>query len=159
VPVARLRAGVKTLVSRISLPVSLDVSVERLPAGVEATAYFVVSEALTNVVKHARADCATVKARAERGELRMEICDDGIGGADPEHGSGLVGLSDRVAAVGGTLEVASPAGPRNHAADRDPARKPEPAVATPVQRGSAGGSSAVDRGRCDQSTSCHAASL
>jgi signal transduction histidine kinase len=105
-----LRAGVRTLVSRISLPVSLDVSVERLPAGVEATAYFVVSEALTNVVKHARADRATVMARADRGELRMEICDDGIGGADPEQGSGLVGLGDRVAAVGGTLEVASPAG-------------------------------------------------
>jgi signal transduction histidine kinase len=105
-----LRAGVQTLVSRVSLPVSVEVAVERLPASVEATAYFVVSEALTNVVKHARADGATVMARAERGELRLEIRDDGIGGADPGRGSGLVGLSDRVEALGGALRVTSPTG-------------------------------------------------
>src|SRR5207302_1421216 len=66
-----LRAGIDGLVSRVSLPVSLDVSVERLPAAVEATAYFIVSEALTNVVKHARAAGARVTARVERGELRV----------------------------------------------------------------------------------------
>ncbi len=74
-----LRAGVEALVSRMSLPVSVDVAVERLPAGVEATAYFVVSEALTNVVKHARAARAAVTARVERGELRVEVRDDGVG--------------------------------------------------------------------------------
>jgi signal transduction histidine kinase len=105
-----LRAGVEALVSRVSLPVSVEVSVERLPAGVEATAYFVVSEALTNAVKHAGADGATVTARTERGELRLEIRDDGIGGADPGRGSGLVGLNDRVEALGGTLRVTSPTG-------------------------------------------------
>jgi signal transduction histidine kinase len=104
-----LRAGVEALVSRVSLPVSAEVPVERLPPGVEATAYFVISEALTNVVKHAHADRASVIARAEHGRLRVEICDDGIGGADPA-GSGLLGLNDRVEALGGTLRVTSPAG-------------------------------------------------
>jgi signal transduction histidine kinase len=97
-------------VSRVSLPVSVDVSVERLPAGVEATAYFVVSEALTNVVKHARADGARVTARVERGELRVEVRDDGVGGARGGHGTGLGGLEDRVSAMDGRLEVSSPAG-------------------------------------------------
>jgi len=105
-----LRAGVESLVSRVSLPVRVEVSVDRLPASVEATAYFVISEALTNVVKHAHAARATVTARAENGHLHLEIRDDGIGGADPGRGSGLVGLSDRIEAVGGRLEVASPAG-------------------------------------------------
>lgn len=106
-----LRSAVQSLVSRISLPVSVEVSVDhRLPAGVDATAYFIISEALTNVVKHARANRATVTAQAEREVLVVEIRDDGIGGADPGHGSGLVGLSDRAQAIGGTLKVTSPAG-------------------------------------------------
>jgi signal transduction histidine kinase len=114
-PAALTRGGlgsaVQSLVSRISLPVSVEVSVEhRLPAAVEATAYFIVSEALTNVVKHARANRATVTAQAEREILVVEIRDDGIGGADPGRGSGLVGLSDRAQAMGGTLKVTSPAG-------------------------------------------------
>ena len=75
-----LQAGVEALVSRAPLPVSVDVAGERLPAGVEATAYFVISEALTNVVKHAHAAGAWVTARVERGELRVEVGDDGIGG-------------------------------------------------------------------------------
>jgi GAF domain-containing protein len=105
-----LRAGVEALVSRVSLPVSVDVLGERLPAGVEATAYFVVSEALTNVVKHARAGGAQVTALVERGELRLEVCDDGVGGARAGHGTGLGGLEDRVSAVGGRLVLESPLG-------------------------------------------------
>ena len=89
---------------------SVDVLGERLPAGVEATAYFVVSEALTNVVKHARAGGAQVTALVERGELRLEVCDDGVGGALAGHGTGLGGLEDRVAAVGGRLLLESPSG-------------------------------------------------
>jgi signal transduction histidine kinase len=102
-----LRAGVDALVSRVSLPVSVDVSVERLPAGVEATAYFVISEALTNAVKHARAARAEVTAHVEHSTLRIQVRDDGVGGADFAQGSGLVGLSDRVEALGGTLQVSS----------------------------------------------------
>jgi GAF domain-containing protein len=105
-----LRAGVNGLVSRVSLPVSVEVSVERLPAGVEATAYFVVSEALTNVVKHARASCAEVSVRLDSGELRVEICDDGVGGARGDDGTGLGGLADRVSALDGRLVLESPPG-------------------------------------------------
>lgn len=105
-----LRAGVEALVSRFSLPVVVDVQVERLPTLVEATAYFVVSEALTNAMKHAQAASVRVTVRAIDGELQVEIVDDGIGGALASHGSGLEGLQDRVAAVYGQLVVKSPPG-------------------------------------------------
>ena len=105
-----LRAGVEALVSRVSLPVSVDVPVGRLPAGVEATAYFVVSEALTNVLKHARAAGAGVTARVEAGKLRVEVSDDGVGGARGDHGTGLGGLEDRVSALDGRLVIESPPG-------------------------------------------------
>jgi signal transduction histidine kinase len=105
-----LRAGVNGLVSRVSMPVSVEVSVGRLPAGVEATAYFVVSEALTNVVKHARASCAEVSVRLDSGELRVELCDDGVGGARGDDGTGLGGLADRVSALDGRLVLESPPG-------------------------------------------------
>jgi signal transduction histidine kinase len=105
-----LRAGVDALVSRASLPVSVDVSVGQLPPGIEASAYFVVSEALTNVVKHARADSAEVWARVDAGELRLEVRDDGLGGAQAGEGTGLGGLADRVSALGGQLTVESPPG-------------------------------------------------
>jgi signal transduction histidine kinase len=105
-----LRAGVEALVSRVSLPVSVEVSVERLPAGVEATAYFVISEALTNVVKHAGADGARVTAGVQRGQLRAEVRDDGVGGARAGEGTGLGGLEDRVSALGGRLVLDSPPG-------------------------------------------------
>jgi signal transduction histidine kinase len=105
-----LRAGIDALVSRVSVPVSVDVSVERLPVAVEATAYFIISEALTNVVKHARAAGARVTARVERGELRVEVRDDGIGGARGEENTGLGGLADRVSALDGRLELESPPG-------------------------------------------------
>jgi GAF domain-containing protein len=105
-----LRAGIDALVSRVSLPVSVDVPVERLPSNVEATAYFVISEALTNVVKHAGASRAEVSVRVDHDQLRVEICDDGAGGAQGGHGTGLGGLEDRVAAVDGHLELDSPPG-------------------------------------------------
>jgi signal transduction histidine kinase/putative methionine-R-sulfoxide reductase with GAF domain len=105
-----LSAGVDALVSRASLPVGVDVSVGRLPAGVEASAYFVVSEALTNVVKHARAGSAEVLARVDGDELRVEVSDNGVGGARAGEGTGLSSLADRVSALGGRLTVESPPG-------------------------------------------------
>jgi GAF domain-containing protein len=104
-----LRGGVRSIVSRLDLPVEIDVPGERFPAEVEASAYFVVAEALTNVVKHARAERAEVRASTEDGMLRVEVRDDGVGAADPS-GHGLVGLADRVTAIGGQLVVESPEG-------------------------------------------------
>jgi signal transduction histidine kinase len=103
-----LRAAVDTLVARLDLPVEVDAAVERLPAAIEASAYFIVAEALTNVVKHAHAKHAAVTARVEAGALRVRVRDDGIGGARPD-GSGLVGLADRLAVLDGQLRVESPA--------------------------------------------------
>jgi signal transduction histidine kinase len=104
-----LRAGVEALASRMPVPVDVGVSVDRLPAPVEATAYFVVAEALTNVAKHSAAERAEVAVLVENGTLRVHVCDDGVGGAQPD-GSGLVGLGDRLAALDGRLRVESPAG-------------------------------------------------
>ena len=103
-----LRAGVEELASRMPLPVENGVAVGRLPAAVESTAYFVVSEALTNVAKHARAGHAEVTARIQDDTLAVHVRDDGMGGARPD-GSGLVGLADRLAALDGQLRVESPA--------------------------------------------------
>ncbi len=102
-----LRSAVDALASRMPVPVDNGVSVERLPAAVEATAYFVIAESLTNVAKHSRATAAWVKARVEGGALRIEVRDDGIGGAEPR-GSGLVGLVDRLAVFDGRLRLVSP---------------------------------------------------
>jgi signal transduction histidine kinase len=104
-----LQAGLETVVSRIDLPVTVDVPADRFPTEIEASAYFIVAEALTNVVKHAHAERADVRAWVERRTLRLEVHDDGIGGAEPD-GHGLVGISDRVAALGGRLGIASPPG-------------------------------------------------
>jgi signal transduction histidine kinase len=103
-----LRAAASELASRTPVPVEIDVSVDRLPAAVEATAHFVVAEALTNVAKHARAGHVEVMARIEEGTLGVQVRDDGIGGARPD-GSGLMGLADRVAALNGRLRIESPA--------------------------------------------------
>jgi signal transduction histidine kinase len=105
-----LREGVDALVSRASLPVSTAVSDDRLPPAVEATAYFIISEALTNTAKHAHAGHARVVATVQRGELRVEIRDDGVGGARGGDSTGLGGLQDRVAALDGRLVVESPLG-------------------------------------------------
>ena len=103
-----LRAGVNALASRTPVPVKNEVSVDRLPAPVEATAYFVVAEALTNVAKHAHAGHAEVKAWIEDGTLAIHVRDDGVGGARAG-GSGLVGLADRLAVLDGRLRIESPA--------------------------------------------------
>jgi signal transduction histidine kinase len=105
-----LRAGIEELASRSSLPVTTDVSTDRLASAIEATAYFVVSESLTNVMKHSGAQRAEVAAEITAGALRVEIRDDGVGGAEPSASSGLTGLRDRVEAFGGTIEIISPAG-------------------------------------------------
>jgi signal transduction histidine kinase len=104
-----LRAGVNALTARMPLPVENRVSVDRLPPALEATAYFVVAEALTNIAKHAHAEHATVAADVDQGTLRVRVRDDGIGGARLG-GSGLVGLADRMAALNGQLRVESPPG-------------------------------------------------
>jgi signal transduction histidine kinase len=90
------------------LPVELvELPAERLPAPVEAAAYYVVSEALANAAKHSRASCVSVRVTADGRRTAVEVVDDGVGGADPQGGSGLRGLSDRVAALGGILAVSS----------------------------------------------------
>jgi signal transduction histidine kinase len=103
-----LRPAVDVLVSRMPITVETSVPVGRLPASVEATAYFVVAEALANVAKHARAGHAVVAARVEDATLRIQVRDDGVGGARAD-GNGLVGLADRLAALDGRLRVESPA--------------------------------------------------
>jgi signal transduction histidine kinase len=101
-----LAAAVESLAQRSALPVSLDNrSTGPLPEHVEVTAYFVVAEALTNVTKYARASRVSVRLDSRHGLLLVEVEDDGIGGADPTSGSGLRGLQDRVAAIGGRLSV------------------------------------------------------
>ena len=83
---------------------------ERLPPAVEAAAYFVVMEALTNVAKYASRDAAEVTIEQVDGHVVIDVADDGVGGADPAAGTGLAGLADRVAALGGRLDVESPPG-------------------------------------------------
>ena len=102
-----LRSGLESLVADLALPVDLTVSAPRLPAHIETTAYFVVAEAMTNVVKHARADRAAVDVRVDNHTLIVEISDDGVGGANQASGSGLTGLFDRVEASDGTLTITS----------------------------------------------------
>ena len=104
-----LRAGVDAFVSRLDLPVDFEVLSERLPPDIEASAYFIVAEALTNVVKHARATRATVWAAADDGVLALEVRDDGIGGAQPD-GHGLMGIADRIETLGGRLRIESTEG-------------------------------------------------
>jgi signal transduction histidine kinase len=106
-----LDAALSALAARAPFPVALSVDVpERPPASVEANAYFIVAEALTNATRHASATHAEVDVRTRDGRLRIEVVDDGTGGADAARGSGLRGLSDRTAAVDGTFTVTSPPG-------------------------------------------------
>jgi signal transduction histidine kinase len=105
-----LEAGLRSLVADFPLPVDIRVAVPRLSPAVETTAYFVVAEAVTNVVKHAQATYARVGAGMDGETLEITVTDDGVGGADSAGGSGLVGLRDRVAARDGTLDVESPQG-------------------------------------------------
>jgi signal transduction histidine kinase len=106
-----LTVALESLAARSPLPVRLSVDVEeRVSEAVEVAAYYLVSESLTNVAKYAEASAATVDVTRANGELTVEVVDDGVGGADPEDGSGLRGLADRVEALDGRLRVWSPTG-------------------------------------------------
>ena len=106
-----LGPALKTLARRSAIPVELDVrTVRRLPEPAEVAAYYVVSEALTNAAKHARASTVHVDVTVRAMLVELSIRDDGVGGADVARGSGLIGLTDRVEALGGELEIASPVG-------------------------------------------------
>jgi signal transduction histidine kinase len=106
-----LEPALRTLCRRSAVPVELDLDAQRrLPEPVEVATYYVVSEALTNAAKHAHASVVNVELDTHDPSLQLAIRDDGIGGADLSQGSGLVGLSDRIEALGGTLQVTSPAG-------------------------------------------------
>ncbi|HVE29878.1 MAG TPA: CHASE3 domain-containing protein [Mycobacteriales bacterium] len=106
-----LGPAVKALARRSAVPVELDLDLPaRLPEPVEVAAYYVVSEALANAAKHARAEVVEVAAAAEGDTLRLSVHDDGVGGATPGAGSGLLGLTDRVESLGGTISVDSPPG-------------------------------------------------
>jgi PAS domain S-box-containing protein len=105
-----LPAALEALASRSPIPIEIETPDEELPRPVEAAAYYVIAEALANVAKYAGASGATVRVSREDGQARVEVGDDGIGGADPVAGSGLRGLTDRVEALGGTLWIESPAG-------------------------------------------------
>ena len=106
-----LGPALRTLARRSAVPVEVGVSPDgRLPERVEVTAYYVISEALTNVAKHAQATVAQVDVEADDARLRLSVRDDGVGGADFGRGSGLIGLRDRVEAVGGRIELTSPPG-------------------------------------------------
>ncbi len=118
-----LEPAVRALAARAPIPVEVVGHADRrLPAAVETAAYFVVSEALTNVSKYARAAHATVRVERVDGQLLVEIADDGVGGASVGDGSGLRGLSDRVAALSGTLEISSPPGRGTRLRARMPCR-------------------------------------
>ena len=106
-----LDAALSAVVARSTVPVSLSVDVEPRPsATVESAAYFIVCEALANVARHSGAASASVTIARSHDRLHIEVCDDGHGGADPARGTGLRGLADRVAALGGTISLASPVG-------------------------------------------------
>jgi PAS domain S-box-containing protein len=105
-----LRPALEALARRLAIDVAVEAPEERLPEHVEATAYYIVSEALTNVVKHAAAGSARVSVRRDGAVLRCAVSDDGSGGADELRGTGILGLRDRAEAAGGTLAIASPAG-------------------------------------------------
>jgi signal transduction histidine kinase len=105
-----LRSGIESLIADLPMSVQLDFAAPRLPANTEITAYFVVAEALTNVVKHAGATRAEVAVRFDPGRVTIEVRDNGTGGANPARGSGLTGLMDRVATAEGELTIDSPRG-------------------------------------------------
>jgi signal transduction histidine kinase len=106
-----LGPALKMLARRSPIPVELDVRVDaRLPERVEVATYYIVSETLTNAAKHARASVVHVEVEALERALRVSVRDDGAGGVDPTRGSGLIGLKDRVEALGGAITVESPPG-------------------------------------------------
>jgi signal transduction histidine kinase len=107
---AGLAGAISSLAEQAPVTVEVLTPVPELPPDVESVAYFVCSEALANIAKHAGASKASVSVTSGEGVVSVAIEDDGLGGADPAHGTGLSGLADRLEALGGTLEVESPAG-------------------------------------------------
>ena len=106
-----LGPAVQGLADRVPLPVEVDVELAERPAPpIEAAAYFVTAEALTNVARYAKAHEARVEIRRRDGDVVVVVSDDGVGGAEIERGTGLRGLQDRLAALDGTLELESPPG-------------------------------------------------
>jgi signal transduction histidine kinase len=105
-----LAVALAGLANNAPVPVTVDASLDRLQPELESTAYFVASEALTNVAKHAHATSASIRACVENGKLVIEVSDDGVGGAAADGGTGLRGLADRVEAQGGRLRIESPPG-------------------------------------------------
>jgi signal transduction histidine kinase len=106
-----LGPALKTLARRSAVPVTLDLAIDRrLPDPVEVGAYYLVSEALTNAAKHSRASEVVVSGQIKGDTLSLSIHDDGIGGADTGKGSGLLGLKDRIEALGGRIRIVSPVG-------------------------------------------------
>ena len=104
-----LAVALESVVARASVPTRLRVDLPgRLPPPMEVATYYVVSEALTNLDKHAAARSAAVRVRQQGGRVLLDVDDDGVGGADPAAGSGLRGLVDRVEALGGELRITSP---------------------------------------------------
>jgi signal transduction histidine kinase len=106
-----LGPALKMLARRSAIPVEIDVKINsRFPPPVEVASYFVVSEALTNAAKHAHASLAQVSVESRDGRLHLSVRDNGSGGANPARGTGLIGLTDRVQALGGTITIHSPVG-------------------------------------------------
>jgi signal transduction histidine kinase len=143
-----LEPALKALARRSAVPVELDVHIpERLPEPVEVAAYYVVSEALANTAKHARASFSQVEASVREGVLHLSVRDDGVGGAADRSGSGLIGLTDRVEALGGSLRVESPPGHGTALIVHLPLAEPETGeaghVPTTVASAAAEGSGAV----------------
>jgi signal transduction histidine kinase len=122
-----LRPALKTLARRSAVPVTVDMQADvRLPENVEVTAYYVASEAVTNAAKHASASEVRITVDVDDRWIVLTIGDDGAGGADPSRGSGLIGLHDRVQAIGGALEVRSEAGGGTELIARIPIAAPAP---------------------------------
>jgi signal transduction histidine kinase len=108
---AGLGPALRALARRSNVPIDVDVRLdERLPTPIEAAAYYIVSEAFTNVAKHAHADVVQLKAAHDNGALTLEVRDDGVGGVDAGRGTGILGLTDRVEALGGWFALESPPG-------------------------------------------------
>ena len=108
---AGLGPALKALARRSAVPVELDLDLGSLPGPqAEAAAYYIASEALANTAKHAQATVIDLRVRGDDSALTLSVRDDGIGGADPSRGTGIIGLKDRVEALGGTISVRSPSG-------------------------------------------------
>jgi signal transduction histidine kinase len=117
-----LRSALESLTAGCKMSVTLDAAAQELPEEIELAAYFIVSESLTNANKYARASAVEIRVAAEAQTVLVEIVDDGCGGADPESGTGLRGLADRIEALGGRLEVDSPPGAGTRVSARLPLR-------------------------------------